>query len=252
MHTFIDALGSVVLHNTVSVFVPPIDNAITEVDPDAIQKMKDRNKATYEGYHKNFEDYYSKAKKTKYAETEEELGAKAARYNQEIAETENELIERLGGLRKRSLILQSRNDPPVITIGKGTKFEENITLDVATINRVTDVEKILKMKEPRWLLKQVEHIPWQDLTPAQRELARDYHIRKELTKVVSKAVEDPGVRKLYDLLREPSKFMKEEFMSPARENDPIGMKLDTKERLLDRILYNELRGSDVLVDLDAE
>lgn len=235
--------------DTIVAFVPVIEGAVSNLDKGELDDLKLLKKRKFD---ERFEDLYGKAKKVKYAESESELGVKCARYNQETAETENELIERLGGLRKRSMILQGKEEPPVVTIGTGTKDEESHVLDMETINRVTDVEKILKMREPRWLLKDLQKKPWDSLTDEQKDIVRDYHVRKELKKVVDEAVKDPGVRKLYDLLREPSQYMKEEFMSKAGDSDPIGMKLDTNNRLLDRILYNEIRMADIFTDLDAE
>jgi hypothetical protein len=233
--------------DAVAVFVPAIPDAVSYFDKDddaavaAVKKMK---------FDEKFVDLYDKAKKYKYGKDEVELGVKSSRYNQETAETENELIERLGGLRKRSLILQGKMEPVTVTIGVGSGLEEDHVLDMQTINRVTDVEKILKMREPRWLLKKLQKKPWSELTDDERNIVRDYHIRRQLRKVVDNAVRDPGVRKLYDLLKQPSEYMKEEFMSKAGESDPIGMKLDTKNRLLDRILWNEIRMADIYTDLD--
>jgi hypothetical protein len=247
-HTFIDALGNVVLHNTVVAFVPAIKDAIVELPNDAKEKLVEIKKDKYD---KKFEDLYDKARNLKMAKDEQELGVMCAAYNQQIAETENELIERLGGLRKRSLILQGKEAPPVVKIGEGTKYEETHVLDIALINQITDVEKILKMKEPRWKVKKLEKKPIDELTQEEWDLVRDSYLRKELNKLVSDITKDKGVKKLYDLLREPSDYMKREFVTKSGyEGDPIGLKIDTQSRLLDRILYNEIRESDIFEDLD--
>jgi len=232
--------------DTVVAFIPAIEPAITEMSADDKKEVR----AFHDKFGMKFEDYYKKAHNTKYAEDEKSLGVQAARYNQEIAETESELIERLGGLRKRSMILQGKNPPPIATIGRGTRYEKQIPLTIEKINSITDVEKILKMREPRWLIKQLQKKKWEDLTPVERDIVEDYHVRNELSRYVNAAIKDKSVKKLYDLLREPSDYIKEEFMSKASTEDPIQMKLDTKNRLLDRILYNEIKESDVYVDLD--
>jgi hypothetical protein len=233
--------------DTIVAFIPIIEDAIVKLEGteafDDLKAMKTKK------YDQTFESLYEKAKDAKYAKTEEELGVQCASYNQIIAETENELIERLGGLRKRSMILQGKEIPPVVTIGEGTKYEEKISMDMEIINRVTDVEKILKMKEPRWKVKSLEKIPISDLTIEEWDLVRDSYLRKELNKLVQSKTKDKGVKKLYDLLREPSDYMKKEFMTKTGEGDPIGLKLDTRSRLLDRIIYAELRESDIFEDL---
>ena len=52
-------------------------------------------------------------------------------------------IERIGGLRKRSMILQGKNPPPIATIGKGTKFEEHIplTMEIKESDVFVDLDK---------------------------------------------------------------------------------------------------------------
>lgn len=233
--------------DTVMVFTPPIPDAISTLDDEALTKLKSLK---IKKFNEQFENLYDKAKKVKYGTSEEKLGISAARYNQETAEAESDMIERLGGLRKRSLILQGVNEPPTVIIGAGTKYEEPVQLTMDVINMVTDVEKILKMKEPRWLLKEIQKKPIDTLTKEEWSLARDYYIRKELTRVVNVAIKDPGVKKLYGMLKQPSEYMREEFTSKVADSDPIGMRLDTKNRLLDRILFNEVRESDIFVDLD--
>jgi hypothetical protein len=234
--------------DTVVAFVPPIKEAIVELPKEKIDTLKEWKTRKFD---ESFDVLYKKARKLKMAESEEELGVMCAAYNQQIAETENELIERLGGLRKRSMILQGKDAPPVVTIGDDSKYEESHTMDIALINRVTDVEKVLKMKEPRWKVKKLEKKPIDDLSKDEWELVRDSYLRKELTKLVNEAIKDKGVKKLYDLLREPSDYMKKEFVTKSGyEGDPIGLKIDTTSRLLDRILYNELRESDIFEDLD--
>ena len=107
------------------------------------------------------------------------------------------------------------------------------------------------MKEPRWRVKTIEKIPIEDLSKDDWELVRDSYLRKELTKLVNVVIKDKGVKKLYDLLREPSDYMKREFVTKSGyEGDPIGLKIDTTSRLLDRILYNEIRESNIFEDLD--
>lgn len=233
--------------DTVVAFVPVIEDAIVKLEGtkayDDLKALKNRK------FNEKFETLYTKAKDAKIADTEGELGIMCASYNQNIAETENELIERLGGLRKRSMILQGKELPPVVTIGAGSKYEEKVRMDMEIINKVTDVEKILKMREPRWKVKRLEKKPIDTLTPEEWGLVRDSYLRKELSKLVQTKIKDKGVKKLYDLLREPSEYMKKEFMTKTGEGDPIGLKLDTRSRLLDRILYNELRESDIFEDL---
>ena len=234
--------------DTIVAFVPAIKDAIVELDAETKAELKKMKMAKYDH---NFDELYAKARKFKTADNEAELGVMCAAYNQQIAETENELIERLGGLRKRSMILQGKQAPPVVVIGEGTKYEETHTMDIALINQVTDVEKILKMREPRWKVKTIEKRPIEDLTKDEWELVRDSYLRKELTKLVNIVIKDKGVKKLYDLLREPSDYMKREFVTKSGyEGDPIGLKIDTESRLLDRILYNELREADIFEDLD--
>jgi hypothetical protein len=234
--------------DTVVAFVPPIKDAIVELPKKTMDELKELKTRKFD---ESFDSLYKKAKSLKMAENEAELGVMCAAYNQRIAETENELIERLGGLRKRSMILQGKQTPPDVVIGKGTKYEETHTMDIALINRITDVEKILKMKEPRWKVKTIEKKPIESLSTEEWDLVRDSYLRKELTKLVNVVIKDKGVKKLYDLLREPSDYMKREFVTKSGyEGDPIGLKIDTESRLLDRILYAELRESDIFEDLD--
>ena len=235
--------------DTVVAFIPAIKDAVVELPEDTVNELKELKK---EKFDQKFSDLYKKAHNLKYAQDEKELGVMCAAYNQQIAETENELIERLGGLRKRSMILQGKEAPPVVTIAPGTKYEETHTMDIALINKITDVEKILKMREPRWKVKKLEKKTIDDLTSDEWELVRDAYLRKELTRLVNNVTKDKGVKKLYDLLREPSDYVKKEFVTKSGyEGDPIGLKIDTKSRLLDRILYNELRESDIFEDLDV-
>jgi len=235
--------------DTVVAFVPAIKDAVVELGKEEMDGLKEMKTRKFE---QSFEELYDKARNLKMANDETELGVMCAAYNQQIAETENELIERLGGLRKRSMILQGKYAPPEVTIGEGTKYEETHTMDIALINKVTDVEKILKMKEPRWRVKTIEKQPIESLTDEQWELVRDSYLRKELQKLVNVVIKDKGVKKLYDLLREPSDYMKREFVTKSGyEGDPIGLKIDTENRLLDRILYNELREADIFEDLDG-
>jgi hypothetical protein len=233
--------------DTVVAFHPVIEDAIVKLEgTNAGDSLQDLKKAKF---NETFESLYDKAKDAKYADDEETLGVMCASYNQIIAETENELIERLGGLRKRSLILQGKEIPAVVTIGEGTKYEEKHKMTVEVINRITDVEKILKMREPRWKVKKLEKKPIDSLTEDEWGLVRDSYLRKELTKLVQQKTRDKGVKKLYDLLREPSDYMKKEFMTKTGDGDPIGLKLDTRSRLLDRILYAELRESDIFEEI---
>jgi len=232
----------------VVVFVPAITDAVSTLNKEELAEVKALKKVKF---NETFEGLYDKARNITYAGSEEELGVGCAAFNQQIAETENELIERLGGLRKRAMILQSKELPPIVTIGEGTKYEEQHSLDIAMINKITDVEKILKMREPRWKVRKIEKRKIEDLSPEEWELVRDSYLRKKLNKIINIEIKDPGVRKLYDLIREPSEYMQREFMGKSGEIDPIGLKLDTRSRLLDRILWNEIKTSDIYVDLDA-
>jgi len=217
-------------------FTPPLEIARVELPEDEVEELKSLKKKKY---NIDFKDLYEKAKKVKYAEDEIALGVYSAQYNQETAEIENTMIQTLGGLRKRALLLYGSEPQEPIRYGsKKDPREEPITPEL--INRVCDVEKILKMREPRWRVRELEQKKWDDLTPEEKELVKDYHIRKELNKRIQRLVDTKKLHRLKEIIQNEKSFMEEDRII-NRDVDPINLVFSTKGRLIDMILWQQIK-----------
>jgi len=126
---------------------------------------------------------------TFYADDEVQLGVKSAQYNQNTAELENTMIQRLGGLRKSSLILYGSEIPEPIKYGSDADPREE-ALTPELINQVTDVEKILKMREPQWRVKELQTKNWDDLSNYEKGLVEDHYIRLQLRRRIQRLVDE--------------------------------------------------------------
>jgi len=228
----------------VVVFSPPIEHARIEIEDETIQALKDTRNLPYDI---DFKDLYKKARAVKYAEDEEALGVKAARYNQETAEIENTMIQELGGLKKRSILFYgARKHAPLEYGSKLDPRVEEITPEL--INRVCDVEKILKMREPRWVVKELEQKPWDSLTDEQKALVSDYHIRRELKRRLQKLIDTEDLTRLKEIINKEKSFIEDDKVID-RAVDPINVKIEIGDRLIDRVVWQQLKGrKDILVE----
>jgi len=227
----------------VVVFTPPIDHAKVKLTPEELKELVDLKKKAYTT---KFKDFYDKAEKVTYAKTEEELGVRSAEYNQETGEIENTKIQQLGGLRKRSLLFYGSKLPDPVEYGsKKDPREEPLTPE--NINRVCDVEKILKMREPRWVVKALEKTKWDDLTKEQKDLVGDYHIRRELNRRLQKLVDSEKLERLLKIVQNEKSFIEDNRLID-RGTDPKGLEIRIGNRLVDRVIWQQLKGSDILID----
>jgi len=227
----------------VVVFTPSIDHAKVKLDPEELKALEDLKKKVYTA---RFQDLYKKAQDIEYAKTEKELGVRSAEYNQETGEIENTKIQQLGGLRKRSLLFYGSKLPEPIKYGsKKDPREEALTPE--NINRVCDVEKILKMREPRWVIKALEKTPWDDLTKEQKNLVEDYHIRRELNRRIQKLVDSQKLERLMKIIQNEKSFIEDNRLID-RGTDPKGLEIRIGGRLVDRVIWQQLKGSDILID----
>lgn len=227
----------------VVVFTPSIGHAVVKLDDKDLKELKGLKKSNYTS---RFSDFYDKAKKIKYAKTEGELGVRSAQYNQETGEIENTKIQQLGGLRKRSLLFYGSKLPEPIKYGsKKDPKEEMLTPEL--VNRVCDVEKILKMREPRWLVRELEKTKWDDLTKEQKNLVEDYHIRRELGRRLQQLVDSEKLERLMKIIQNEKSFIEDNRLID-RGTDPKGLEIQIGNRLVDRVIWQQLRGSDILID----
>jgi hypothetical protein len=227
----------------VVVFTPSIGHAVVKLEDEVLEELKGLKKSNYTT---RFSDFYDKAKKIKYAKTEGELGVRSAQYNQETGEIENTKIQQLGGLRKRSLLFYGSKLPEPIKYGsKKDPKEEMLTPEL--VNRVCDVEKILKMREPRWLVRELEKTKWDDLTKEQKSLVEDYHIRRELGRRLQKLVDSEKLERLMKIIQNEKSFIEDNRLID-RGTDPKGLEIQIGNRLVDRVIWQQLRGSDILID----
>jgi hypothetical protein len=201
---------------------------------------------------KIFKNLYDEARRVKYADNEEELGIKCSKYNQTIAQTENRLIQELGGVRRSALLLFKSERPPKITIGEGSN-KRVFEFTPALVNRVCDVEKVLKMREPYWQLQELYKKKWGKLTESERDLVVDMHVRREIKRMIRLAQKDPNVRKMGDLLRKEHAFMGDEGIKRERKVDPLGVIFDPKSgRLLDQMILHQIKISGLEVHSEGK
>lgn len=227
----------------VVVFTPAIDHARVKLTDDELKELVDLKKKVYTD---RFSDYYKKAEKVKYAKTEEELGVRSAQYNQETGEIENTKIQQLGGLRKRSLVFYGSKLPEPVKYGSKKDPREK-PLTPEWVNHVCDVEKILKMREPRWLVRELEKTDWDDLTKKQKDLVEDYHIRRELGRRLQKLVDSEKLERLMKIIQNEKSFIEDNRLID-RGTDPKGLEIRLGNRLVDRVIWQQLRGSDILTE----
>lgn len=229
----------------VVVFTPSIGHAVVKLDDEELEELKGLKKSDYIT---RFNDFYDKAKEVKYAKTEEELGVRSAQYNQETGEIENTKIQQLGGLRKRSLLFYGSKLPEPIKYGSKKDPREKM-LTPELVNHVCDVEKILKMREPRWLVRELEKTKWDDLTKEQKNLVEDYHIRRELGRRLQQLVDSEKLERLMKIIQNEKSFIEDNRLID-RGTDPKGLEIQIGNRLVDRVIWQQLKGSDILIDED--
>jgi hypothetical protein len=218
-------------------FTPPIENArikIPDEDMEELKSLKDKK------YDTGFEDLYAKARAIKYAEDEESLGVRAARFNQETAEIENTMIQQLGGLKKRAILLFGAEMHEPLKYGS-KKDPREAPVSPETVNQVCDVEKILKMREPRWVVKELEQRDWDSLTDREKALAEDYHIRRELKRRLQKIIDAKDLHRLKDVITNERSFIEDDQVRD-RSIDPINLEIEIGNRLIDRVIWQQLRG----------
>ena len=110
------------------------------------------------------------------------------------------------------------------------------------VNRVCDVEKVLKMREPYWTLRALYKKKWKDLNESERDLVEDMHIRRALKRLIKQEQTTPNTRLLNNLLRNEHAFMSPTGERRERSIDPLGLVIDPKSnRLLDKILYQQIK-----------
>jgi hypothetical protein len=228
----------------VVVFTPVIEHAIIDMENSIIDGLKELKKKEYT---ESFKDLYKKAKEVKYAEDEEALGVYAARYNQETAEIENTMIQELGGLRKRAILFYCSKQHATLEYGS-KKDPRTVDITPEIVNKVCDVEKILKMREPRWVVKELEQKPWDTLTDAEKELVSDYHIRRELKRRLQKLIDTEDLTRLKEVINKEKSFIEEDKVID-RAVDPINVEIEIGDRLIDRVIWQQIRGrKDILTE----
>jgi hypothetical protein len=227
----------------VVVFTPSIGHAVVKLDDEELEELRGLKKSDYIT---RFGDFYDKARKVKYAKTEEELGVRSAQYNQETGEIENTKIQQLGGLRKRSLLFYGSKLPEPIKYGSKKDPREKM-LTPELVNHVCDVEKILKMREPRWLVRELEKTKWDDLTKEQKSLVEDYHIRRELGRRLQQLVDSEKLERLMKIIQNEKSFIEDNRLID-RGSDPKGLEIQIGNRLVDRVIWQQLKTSDILIE----
>jgi len=226
-------------------FTPSIENARVKITDEELEELKSLKNKKYDT---DFSDLYKKAKVTKYANDEQALGVSAARYNQETAEVENTTIQQFGGLKKRSILLFGAEKHEPLRYGS-KKDPREAPVSPDTVNQVCDVEKILKMREPRWVVKALEKRDWDSLTDSEKFLVKDYHIRRELKRRLQQVIDANDLHRLKDIIRDEKSFIEDQHRD--RSVDPINLEIEIGNRLIDRVIWQQLRGrKDILEEED--
>jgi len=229
-------------------WTPIIEQAEIKLDADDEKILKDSLKK--ENYDKKLEDLYKKASETFYADDEIQLGVKSAQYNQNTAELENSMIQRLGGLRKSSLLLYGSEVPEPIKYGsEKDPREKELTPDL--INQVTDVEKILKMREPQWKIRDLQTRDWDNLTDYEKDLVEDHYIRLQLRRRIQRLVDAKSLKRLLEVIRNEKAFINEEGAVIDRGIDPENLDIDIGSgRLIDRVIWQQLKNRPDILEVE--
>jgi len=227
---------------------PVIEQAEIKLTKEEEKILKDSLKP--ENYKRSFEDLHKKAEETFYADDEVDLGVKSAKYNQNTAELENTMIQTLGGLRKRALLFYGSNIPEPVKYGsEKDPREEELTPDL--INKVTDVEKVLKMREPQWKIRELRHKNWDDLTDYEKDLIKDHYIRLQLNRRLQKLVDSESLTRLLEVVRNEKAFIDEENKIIDRSVDPINLEIDIGSgRLIDRVIWQQLKNRPDILEVE--
>lgn len=216
--------------DTVVAFTPAIEEF-------KIQPLSSEEKAKLKNIPKlNWKDLESKLEKIKY-QSEDELAKAVAKYNQEQWRADK-YIGKFGGIRKRAIFAFAE---PIKLKLDGKEY----TLTLSDINRITNVEKIMKMRDPFGKLEELQKQykagkKLDEFSEKDRKLLTEHLLRAKLDDYLRK--HEPVTKKIFEdvkTLTSLSLFGVERYGEPK-------VKLDRRRRI-DNLFYLLLKNSPVHV-----